>query len=213
MKKKSASSLFEISITLFLLLLSSTCLIAADWNPLPDTGQNVCFVKCIGNDPCYSGWKEYVCPEKGAEYFGQDAQHDGLQANYETNNVVTVDRNTKLEWQYNTADINNDNRITMEFTGGDRISHNSAINYCAGLFFAGKSDWRLPTIRELESLVHYGAHHPAINRDFFDASPSEYWTTNLDSNDLSFAWLINFEYGYNRTNSKALPFLVRCVRN
>jgi len=39
----------------------------------------------------------------------------------------------------------------------------NAISYCDSLPLAGYTDWRLPNEFELQSIVHYGHHAPAIN--------------------------------------------------
>jgi hypothetical protein len=38
----------------------------------------------------------------------------------------------------------------------DRVAWCAALSYCEGLTLAGSDDWRLPNVRELESLIDYG---------------------------------------------------------
>ena len=40
-----------------------------------------------------------------------------------------------------------------------------ALNSCKNLDFAGYTDWRLPNVRELLSLIDYGSHDPALPKD------------------------------------------------
>jgi len=57
-----------------------------------DTGQN----------RCYDQSREIACPAKGAPFFGQDAQFQGVQPAYRDNGDGTVsDLNTGLMWQQN----------------------------------------------------------------------------------------------------------------
>src|SRR4030095_14573202 len=55
---------------------------------------------------------------------------------------------TGLTWQKAPADVRNDGIIDE----GDSIAITQARNYADALVFANQSDWRLPTIRELEGL-------------------------------------------------------------
>ena len=48
-----------------------------------------------------------------------------------------------------------DNRTGLIWQQGEpgAMTWNSALTYCEGLSLAGSTDWRLPNIKELESLV------------------------------------------------------------
>ena len=67
--------------------------------------------------------------------------------------------------------------------------------------FAGFSDWRLPNVRELESLLETCHSHPAINTVLFPGDGSVYeWTGSPDVEAAS-AWYVNIDVGntYNTT--------------
>lgn len=49
---------------------------------------------------------------------------------------------------------------------GDRQNWCEALAYCENLTFAGHDDWRLPNIRELQSIVDYGRFTLAIDPHF-----------------------------------------------
>lgn len=42
----------------------------------------------------------------------------------------------------------------------------NALKYCEGLALAGHTDWRLPNVRELLSIVDYGRYDPSIDPIF-----------------------------------------------
>lgn len=48
----------------------------------------------------------------------------------------------------------------------NRMTHYNAENYCEDLIFAGYSDWRLPTLKELLSITDDTRYNPAINKAF-----------------------------------------------
>ena len=73
-------------------------------------------------------------------------------------NGTVSDNATGLMWQQDTArDGGNYDAMTWE----------EALAYCEALNLGGLTDWRLPTIKELRSLVDYGEYNPAINKTFF----------------------------------------------
>jgi hypothetical protein len=56
----------------------------------------------------------------------------------------------------------------------------NALAYCEDLELGGHDDWRLPNVRELQSILDYGRSSPAID-PIFGALPSFYWSsTSID---------------------------------
>jgi hypothetical protein len=97
------------------------------------------------------------------------------------------------------------------------ITWDAALAYCENLSHGGYTDWKLPDIRELESLVDTGSYGPAIDAAAFDDQTNideVFWssTTNGLAQD---AWAINFNTGAMGSGTKAsmgLKLYVRCVR-
>ena len=119
-----------------------------------DTGQ----LKCYGNTT------EIACPDKGEPFHGQDAQFSGAQPAYKDNGNGTVsDLNTGLMWQK---------------TPGDKVIYRDANDGAGDFNLAGYTDWRLPTIKELYSLIDFSGTDPSgpdnissipfIDTDYFD---------------------------------------------
>ncbi|MCX5793466.1 MAG: DUF1566 domain-containing protein, partial [Elusimicrobia bacterium] len=70
---------------------------------------------------------------------------------------VTVDNRTGLMWVTNPVDAG--------ISGGP--DWEGQITLCEGLSYAGFADWRLPNIKELQSIVDYSRQNPAINTTYF----------------------------------------------
>ncbi|CAK0763599.1 conserved exported hypothetical protein [Gammaproteobacteria bacterium] len=93
------------------------------------------------------------------------------------------------------------------------LSWGSALDAARNSSLAGHSDWRLPTYKELASLVDYSQSGPAINSTYFPNTPSEwYWTSTSYTSDPAYAWNVYFDNGYVHYNDKGYNFDVRLVR-
>ncbi|MDG3085935.1 DUF1566 domain-containing protein [Vibrio hannami] len=116
--------------------------------PVIDTNQT----RCLGLKDTLSS-----CPVPGGETYGQDSQYLGFQPSYSDNQNGTVTDNiTQLVWAQ-TIDINSDGKITA----ADKLNYGDALAYARTLELAGYSDWRLPTIKELYSLMMFDGQDPS----------------------------------------------------
>ncbi len=86
----------------------------------------------------------------------------------------------------------------------------AAVN-AAGL--CGASDWRLPSKRELEMLVHIGKSAPTIEATYFpNASAQDYWSGNTAAINASDAWVVGFSIGKTSRIHKQNEAAIRVVR-
>jgi len=72
-----------------------------------------------------------------------------------------------------------------------------------------QSDWRLPTIEELLSVVDYTKIDPAAKISGFHSS--RYWSSTKDSTK-KYAWYLHFSLGRSDYGIRGLSSNVRCVR-
>ncbi|MFX0201171.1 MAG: DUF1566 domain-containing protein [Candidatus Hodarchaeota archaeon] len=72
-----------------------------------------------------------------------------------------------------------------------------ALSDCEGCTAGGYSDWRLPNVRELRSLIDYGQYNPALpaGHPFSNVRWSSYWSSTTLANMSSFAWCVNLKNG------------------
>ena len=100
-----------------------------------------------GQDRCYGTTEEISCPDAGAALSGQDAQYHGNTFSYVDNGDGTVtDLVTGLMWQQDP---------------GAKMTLDEALAGVASFTLAGHDDWRLPTIKELYSLIDFRGTDPS----------------------------------------------------
>ena len=115
--------------------------------PLVDTGQETCY----GNSGIIS------CPGAGESFYGQDAQHIGSPPQYTDNDNGTITDNiTGLMWQ-RSPDTDGNGAIDAD----DKLTYEQATTGASTLSLGGYHDWRLPTIKELYSLILFSGLDPS----------------------------------------------------
>ena len=97
---------------------------------------------------------------------------------------IVRDNVTGLEWQQSTV-----SGIT---------SLDEAIAYCNGLTRGDHFDWRLPTVKELSTLVDSSipAPGPCIDTTFFpDTEAGGYWSSTSHDDYPGVFWVVGFDEG------------------
>ncbi len=121
-------------------------------------------------------------------------------ADFTKNGDIVTDNKTGLQWQDN-ADASTTTKIWTD-----------AINYCENLTLDGYSDWRLPNINELKSIVDRSKSNSAIVDGFANFSSSYYWSSTSNVGYEDYAWYVLFYHGSVSYYYKYGNFYVRCVR-
>jgi len=123
---------------------------------------------------------------------------------YSDNNDGTITDNfTGLMWKQCTEGLSGSGcstGIATSLTWQGALQIPATLNTTGG--FAGYSDWRLPNIKELASLVEESCYRPAININIFpDAISLGYWSSSANADSSSVAWVINFRDGADSAGS------------
>lgn len=124
----------RITMGMIILLLVEVFAIAEVTNlkyPIVDTGVTT----------FYSNNKIISEPNMGDDFWGQDAQFQNNMPSYTDNGNGTITDNiTGLMW---VQDM------------GDKMSYKNALSYAEKYELSGYDDWRIPTIKELYSLIQF----------------------------------------------------------
>ncbi len=124
--------------------------------------------------------------------------------------AMVKDNNTGLIWEVKTNDgsIHDKDKKYNWYDAKDVF-----IKKLNRQKFGGFSDWRLPTIKELATIVHYGQTWPAIDTKYFPKTQSDnYWSSPTYANYASYAWGVYFLVGYDSNYNKSSEYYVRAVR-
>ena len=79
--------------------------------------------------------------------------------------------------------------------------------------FAGHTDWRLPNVRELGSIVEQRCWEPAINAAVFLNAPTGwFWSSSPHAYNTGNAWVVNFDGGRVNWGGEYVDPRVRLVR-
>jgi hypothetical protein len=203
-----------------------------------NSGAAFTFWPDTGLTKCYDATLEMPCPAQGDDFYGQDSQHAGPARSYSLmwNGSIVQDNVTGLIWElktdmdgikdytsihdadntYRWCDTNTDTNGGEEGTCGSNDTK-TFIDQLNGENFGGRNNWRLPTVKELATLLDLGRVKPAIDpliaitHSTSEAS-SNYWSSTTKAGDPPYAWLANFFYGHIDAESlKSSGYYVRAV--
>lgn len=113
---------------------------------------------------------------------------------------IVFHKKTGLFWQ--------DDRLVVS----EKITYKEAKKLCQDLRVNNHKDWRIPTLKELLSIVDYKNYDPAILNGFSSIETSTYWSSTAYQGRDNEVWGVNFKSGATDSNSKTYDRFIRCVR-
>lgn len=154
----------EVSIADTVTITASTTVsnpLVAKSYAIVDTGQTVCYDSASGSVVACNGQ-------------GYDADYSGTQPNYtvSSDGLTVTDNVTGLIWQQS-SDVESDGDLDYD----DKLLQADAANYCENLVLSGRSDWRLPSLKEMYSLILFSG----IDASGYQGTDTSVLTPFLDS--------------------------------
>lgn len=106
---------------------------------------------------------------------------------------TTTDLGTGLMWARCAARLSGSDCTTGSV---DSYTWQQALDLANANTLAGFSDWRLPNVKELGSIVERQCHEPSINLSVFPNTPaSDFWSASPHAYNSSRAWYVKFSSG------------------
>jgi hypothetical protein len=128
-------------------------------------------------------------------------------------NGTVLDTKTGLIWKQCTEGLSDTHCATgnaSTYTWQGALQQAQTVNTTG---FAGYKDWRVPNIKELDSIIEMQCYAPAINALIFPNTQSDYyWSASPVAFSSSNAWAVDFYYGYDYWYYKNSSNFVRLVR-
>jgi hypothetical protein len=139
---------------------------------------------------------------------------------------TVADSKTKLMWKRCPEGFNYSNNsctsssTTLLYSWTNALSLPATVNtngFPSGANLPNYKDWRLPNIKELQSIVEEQCYSPAINLTAFPStSVTSIWSNSPGASGLNLpnsSWYIDFSYGEMLYASRSDTLGVRLVRN
>jgi Fe-S cluster biogenesis protein NfuA len=181
---------------------------------LNDTGINTCGNTATNNVPC---------PVAG--FPGQDAEYGNNQFNFTkldlygaelaataTNHACVRDNVTGLIWEIKTKNSGSRDAHLL-YTWEERLAYVQTVN---AMHLCGFSDWRVPDIKELTSIVNYqhSIPKPASVSDYFSdfSGALFFWSESTSIDMINKAWFLYFTNGVANYGDRSKSYHLRLVR-
>ncbi len=169
------------------------------WSSTTFTGYESFLVWVVNFDYNAFGWMVYDGKVSKTNYFRAVRGPKSESSLVDNGDNTVTDLSTGLMWQRQS---------------GEPMNWEDALAYCENLNLAGHSDWRLPSIKELRSIIDYSQYNPTINTMYFpDTVSSNYWSSTTYTTHKNSAWFVEFKQGQSVGNPKSSKtYYVRAVR-
>jgi len=208
------SVFFSDSRLMFAVFFAATAL---SWSSMPTVDK----LPATGQVTCWDSTGVII----SCDGTGQDGDiRAGVRLRYRDNGDGTItDKNTGLTWEKLSADGSIHDQGNAYSWADAFAVHVAGLNKAN---FAGHNDWRLPNVKELQSIVNYQNFAPAVSSAFNNdcvvgatvltgscTVGNGYWSSSTYKYAPIGAWFVNFIDGGVSVGGKSAFFIqVRAVR-
>jgi hypothetical protein len=171
------------------------------------------------HDPGYAWYADFtngnisINPKSGNNYYVRCVRGGQTSQSFSDNSDGTVtDNRTGLMWQKcgPPQDSITCSGIASAYTWSNALDYCNSLNLPAT---NGYPDWRLPDVKELESVTDDTRFNPAIDTTFFPGNTATiYWASTTCAATSANAWTVSFYGGSILNYGKSGSHYVRCVR-
>ncbi len=139
---------------------------------------------------------------------GSTLSQSATQGTGSTDWACTKDNVTGLVWEVKTTSGLHKQSDTFTWSNtGTFVNNVNATSFC------GYSDWRLPTLKELENIVDFSRINPPIDTGYFpNTNLKFYWSSTDSSLSLGHYWIVDFMGSNVTIGQSTTPQSVRLVR-
>ena len=208
-------------------------------SPVPDTGQTKCYdtvgnaITCPSAGQAFYGQdgnfcinplsytkldsNGYALPDPAMSWTMIRDNVTGLIWEMKTdkdgvkNYINSHDSDNTYTWYDSNPATNGGNAGTP----GDGTNTEAFITALNDARYGGYSDWRLPSEKELASIINFDVPYPGPTIDtlyFPDTVSDWHWTKSTLADYTDNAWLVHFDYSYVHAYLKSNSLYVRAVR-
>jgi len=177
-----------------------------------------------GQTKCYNASAEITCGD--ASFPGQDGDHQKgatTATRFTALNGTVTDNLTGLIWLQKANCINSDySSFDTDGTSGDgKVTWEHALIFVKGIndntypnCGASQTDWRLPNVKELQSLIDFSNTGPALpsSHPFTGVQTYYYWSSTTYATNTTRAWFVGLVNGYVNDGNKANTYYIWPVR-
>lgn len=125
-------------------------------------------------------------------------------AQFQVDGEEVIDFRTNLIWKRCATG--------QTWTGSSCSGASDSYTWAQALSVGNGTNWRLPNIKELLSLVEVSCGSPAINASIFPNTEDLYFWTSSPYVNNNQAWLVSFSDGNDEGGDKSIGRAVRLVR-
>ncbi len=116
----------------------------------------------------------------------------------DSTNGTVLDNQTGLMWQQDSTAF--------------AYAWRDAVAYCETLALGGHTDWRLPNLKELYTIVDLKTRNPSLDLSAFMSHGGKTWSSSPCAASTTTVWYVDFYDGYVGNGLSTGTAYVRCVR-